>query len=335
MLLGEVLQRHVYGTSVRRRPESGPLPLIQQTWAEFLGVASIGPHDDFFELGGYSVLAVSAAGCLGQRLGRELPPYALFAAPTPAEMVELIAHLAVGAGVTPFFPTWVVSLQPEGAGRPVFVFPAGHNEPVAMAIEARVADHAGREHPFWGFGRNDPALDGARAGGVPAMAAEYVAQMRAIQGRGPYLLYANCAGAPYAWDAARQLLSDGESIAGMLFYEAPLRRDAVAPLAATTPQPTPSAAPTEDDYRPPPLPVDLTLLMTRYWWERQWSAPWREVALGSVETVVVPGETGATFARREERIARHVRDWIAAAERRAPSAAPRNGGLQHRVSPVR
>jgi hypothetical protein len=83
------------------------------------------------------------------------------------------------------------------------------------------------------------------------------------------------------------------------------------------------------------LLVDLTLLMTRYWWERQWSAPWREVAQGGVETVVVPGETGATFARREERIARHVRDWIAAAERRAPGAAPRNGGLQHRVSPVR
>ncbi len=332
MLLAEVLWRHVYGPGIGRRPESGPppLPLIQQTWAEILGIEAIGPHDDFFELGGYSLLAASAAARLGQRLGRALPPHALFEAPTPREMAELIAGLDAEPrndaeeGVTPFFPTWVVPLQPRGAGRPVLVFPAGHNETIAMAIEARVAGHVGREHPFWGFGREDPGLDSARAGGIPAMAAEYVVQMRAIQGRGPFLLYANCAGAPYAWDAARQLLGRGETIAGILFYEAPLRRDAVWPLAGTTPAPTPSPAQTEDDYRPPPLPVDLTQLMTRYWWERQWSAPWRDVALGSSETVVIPGETESAFDRREERIARHVRDWIEAAERRAATVPTSN-----------
>src|SRR5688572_20550081 len=91
VLLAEVLWRHVYGPSIGRRGESGPpLPLIQQTWAELLGIEAIGPHDDFFELGGYSLLAVSAAARLGQRLGRKLPPYALFEAPTPAEMAELI-----------------------------------------------------------------------------------------------------------------------------------------------------------------------------------------------------------------------------------------------------
>jgi type IV pilus assembly protein PilM len=66
-------------------------------------------------------------------------------------MAELIADLDAdmrdaGEGVTPFVPTWFVPLQPRGAGRPVFVFPAGHNETMAMAIEARVAGHVGREH---------------------------------------------------------------------------------------------------------------------------------------------------------------------------------------------
>jgi hypothetical protein len=324
VLLAEVLWRHVYGPTIGRRRESGspPLPLIQQTWAELLGIDAVGPNDDFFEMGGYSLLAVSAVARLGQRLGRELPRHALFEAPTPAEMAELIADLDAeprddaGDGVTPFFPTWVVPLQPRGAGRPVFVFPAGHNESVAMAIEARVADHVGREHPFWGFGRADPGLDGARAGGIPAMAAEYVAQMRAIQGRGPFLLYANCAGAPYAWDVARQLLGDGEAVAGMLFYEAPLGPEAVGPVPAVTPAQITSPSPTARDYQPPPLPVHLTLLMTKFWWEQRWSAAWQEVALGSVETVVIPGETEKAFVRREERIAVHVRDWIEQAEAR-------------------
>lgn len=56
--------------------------------------------------------------------------------------------------------------------------------------------------------------------------------------------------------------------------------------------------------------------MTKFWWERGWSDAWRQVALGSVETVVIPGETEKAFVRRDERIARHVRDWIEAAEAR-------------------
>lgn len=294
---------------------------VQATWAELLGVA-VGPDDDFFALGGHSLMAASSAALLGERLGVALPSYALFAAPTPAEMAELVAELDREAdglpqnGMTPFFPGWVVPLQREGSGRPVFVFPAGHNEVAAMGVEARVATNAGRDHPFWGFGRDDAGLDRARTEGVQGMAAAYIAQMRVIQEHGPYLLYANCAGAPYAWDVARQLLRDGETIAGMLIYEAPLAPEATLPPMGVTPAQVSSPPVTAGDYRPIPLPIDLTLLMTKFWWERGWSAGWHDVALGSVETVVIPGETEKTFVDRDARIARHIREWIEQAEAR-------------------
>ena len=308
-----------FAISPIRLENVSPIGLIQQTWAELLGVAEFGPDDDFFELGGHSLMAASSVARLGERLGIELPSYALFAAPTPMEMAELIAELDRGpsGGVTPFRPGWVFALQPEGSGRPVFVFPAGHNEAAALGVEARVANHVGRDRPFWGFGRDDPELDDARAGGIPAMASAYIAQMRAIQGNGPYLLYANCAGAPYAWDVARQLLRDGEAVAGMLLYEAPLRPEEIDPAPDMTPAFISSPPPSAREYRPRPLPVDLTLLMTKFWWERGWSAAWERVALGRVETVVIPGETEKAFVNRDARIARHVRDWIDQAEARA------------------
>ncbi len=302
------------------------IDLVQETWTELLGVPAVGPDDDFFELGGHSLMAASSVALLGERLGLNLPSYALFAAPTPAEMAELIAEVrreprdASEGGVTRFFPGWVIPLQPQGSDRPVFVFPAGHNEIAAMGVEARVAVHVGRDHPFWGFGRDDPGLVRAREGGVPGMAAAYVAQMRAIQGPGPYLLYANCAGAPYAWEVARQLLQDGEIIAGMLIYEAPLDPKSIDPLPSVTPALISGPAVTPRDYRPSPLPVDLTLLMTKFWWQHEWSAAWQEVALGSVETVVIPGETEKAFVNRDARIARHIRDWIEQAETRIRSA---------------
>jgi hypothetical protein len=296
--------------SANTLPQADHQPIIktvQETWAEMLGLAAFGPDDDFFDMGGNSLMAAAAAARLGARLGLELPIRALLAAPTPAEMAVLVADLRRAAardpiaGFTPFFPSWVVPLQAEGRARPVFVFPAGHHERTALILEARIAAHVGREHPFWGFGRDDPQLDRLRANGVPALVAAYVAQIRTIQEKGPYLLYGNCAGAHLAWEAARQLLDAGAEIAGILFFEAPLRSD----LSSVT-----------RHYRPPALPVDLTHLVTKGWHAYGWAEPWRQVALGSAETVIIPGETEAAFERREERIARHVREWIEQAEAR-------------------
>jgi hypothetical protein len=213
----------------------------------------------------------------------------------------------------------VIPLQREGRERPVFVFPAGHDEVTALAIEAQVAVHVGRDRPFWGFGRDDPQLDGARASGIPGLAAEYEAQMRTIQGEGPFLLYANCAGGPYAWETAARLLAAGEGIAGMLFYEVPLDPNLTAPLPHFTPA-LMSEPRMPDGYRPQPLPVALTLVMTEFWRRRRWSVAWRAVALGGTRIVVISDQDVSDPSRREARIAGHVRDWIERAE-----ARPRDG----------
>ena len=285
--------------------------LVRETWAEVLGLPDFGPHDDFFEWGGHSLMVAAAVARLGERLGLDLPLRALFEAPTPAELAELIAELRAGQelgaadGFTPFVPDWVVPLQAEGTGRPVFVFPAGHHELTALAIEARVAGHVGRDHPFWGFGREHAQLEQARATGIAALAAAYVAQIRAIQPEGPYLLYGNCAGGYPAWEAARQMLAEGDQVGGVLFFEVPLRADLTSPSR---------------DYQAPPLPVALTHIMTGMWHDRGWGAPWHEVALGASEDVIIPGETERAFERRDERVAQHVRDWIETSEARLRGA---------------
>src|SRR4029079_13992032 len=140
--------------------------LVQATWAEVLGRNAVGPDEDFFEIGGSSLSVAKAVARLSERLGRDLSPRSLFEAPTPLELAELIAERGnapadIENGITPFLPDWVVPLQREGAGRPVFVFPAGPEETAALTIEAQVASAVGRSHPFWGFRRHDPALEHA------------------------------------------------------------------------------------------------------------------------------------------------------------------------------
>jgi hypothetical protein len=226
--------------------------------------------------------------------------------------------------ITPFFPDWVVPLHPRGTGRPVFVFPAALNEQSSLAIEARVAAHVGDDHPFWALARAETDFDRARAEGVAARAAaraaEYVAQMRTIQGKGPFLLYGNCFGGYLAWETARELLDAGEEVAGVLFYKVPIRTDFAAVLPGGPPVDSSSLWRFSQYYRPQALPIALTHLMTAGWHAQGRWAPWQQVALGGVETVIIPGETEIAFDNRDERIARHIRDWIEQAEARIQSS---------------
>ena len=308
-------------SATRSHPGSSTIALVQATWAETLRLETAGPDDDFFELGGHSRLAATAVARLSQRIGFELPLRALFQAPTPAEMAELIASLRGGPtqGITPFVPDWVVPLQRVGAGRPVFVFPAAHSEVHALAGEARVAALVGRDHPFWGFRQEHPQLERAREGGAATLAAAYVAQMRVIQGEGPYLLFATCGGGYLAWDVARQLLAAGERIAGILFYEVTLRSDFGELLPGQTPVHVSLPWRLSDSYRPEALAVDLTFLMSEFWRETTWWTPWRQVTRGAFEPVVITPD-GDFAARRDEIVAEHVRRWIERAESR-PRAA--------------
>ncbi len=305
------------------RVQTSPVSVIQNTWAEILGVERVGPGDDFFDLGGHSLLVPSAVQLLGERVGVALQPRALFEAPTPAEMAELIAEVrAVPApppvdGTTPFTPDWVVSLQPEGAGRPVFVFPGGLGGKWILLRDAKIASLVGRQHPFFGFRRDGQWI--SRAGHtVPAMAAACVEQIRILRGSGPYLLYGICSGGALAWEAAAQLLAAGESVAGVLFFEAPLQvapaniTPAVSPSRGTLPGLVPA-------YVPDPLAIDLTLLMTEAWHRRGRSDAWEPLVYGRVERILMPGDSPGAhnlYAGREATIATHVREWIAQAEER-------------------
>jgi NAD(P)-dependent dehydrogenase (short-subunit alcohol dehydrogenase family) len=62
---------------------------------ELLGVAPLGVHDNFFELGAHSLLALRMIARLNEALGVELPPNRFFEAPTVAQLAEKAAALRV------------------------------------------------------------------------------------------------------------------------------------------------------------------------------------------------------------------------------------------------
>ncbi|GGR90297.1 pyoverdine biosynthesis protein PvdJ [Streptomyces aureoverticillatus] len=87
------------------RPYEAPRDEVQRhlcaVWCRVLNLPDVGIHDDFFELGGTSLLAARALAEIRAGLAADLPLHALFRAPTPLGLSEVLGEGATGAAVLP------------------------------------------------------------------------------------------------------------------------------------------------------------------------------------------------------------------------------------------
>jgi amino acid adenylation domain-containing protein len=195
-------------------------------WEDVLKQRPVGIRDDFFELGGDSILALELVSQVERVCGRRLPVSLLLEAPTVARQAEILRD----ASWSPAWPA-IVALQPHG-DRPGFFCAAGAGTDVLSLVE--LPRHLGPDLPFYGL--QPPGQDGQRAplGTVDSLAAYLVREMRGVQPRGPYFLGGSSYGGIVAFEMAQQLVRAGEEVGLLALFDtrAPgyprLRRDAPA-----------------------------------------------------------------------------------------------------------
>ena len=73
-----------------RAPATSTEAAVAEIWSEVLGAERVGAGDDFFDLGGHSLLGMQVLSRVRQRFGVELPVRAVFEAPTPAALAARI-----------------------------------------------------------------------------------------------------------------------------------------------------------------------------------------------------------------------------------------------------
>jgi amino acid adenylation domain-containing protein len=176
---------------------------VAAIWADALRRDSVGIHDDFFELGGDSLLALRLLTMVRQQFDVELPATLLFERATVAAMATAIGtHASRQAGS-------VVRMHPGSGATPVFcVHPLGGHVFCYRELAVHLGD-AG--HPFYAL--QAPGLaQGEPLATIEELAAHYIKEIREVQPHGPYALAGWCMGGLVVFEMARQLDVLGERV---------------------------------------------------------------------------------------------------------------------------
>lgn len=208
---------------------SRPRTLLEQQmvalWEQTLGVHPLGIHDNFFAIGGHSLLAVQLLARLQPLFHQPIPLRHLFANPTVAQLAAAAQH----AGSEPDQDTigaTLVALQPQGAQPPLYCLPGAGG---GILYLYALAQALGETQPFYalesvGFdGKAEPFAT------VEAAAAHQVQALRQRQPNGPYQLAGHSFGGLVAYAMAQQLLQAGETVSTLLML------DSGAPTGKATP----------------------------------------------------------------------------------------------------
>ena len=179
-------------------------------WERVLQRSPIGVHDNFFDLGGDSLLAVNLFFEIEQVFGREMPPVMIYYAPT-------IAALAA-------------ELELPSASRfpPLVLLKSGHQEPpifIAHGLGGSVIDfyqlvkHIESSQPIYGMQAR--GVDGVDEpfDCIEDLAQFYLNAIKETQPHGPYYLVGYSLGGLVTLEMAQRLSQEGEKVALLAMLE--------------------------------------------------------------------------------------------------------------------
>jgi acyl transferase domain-containing protein len=204
-------------------------------WENLLGVSQVGIHDNFFELGGHSLVAVRLFARMKKTFGADYPISVLIERPTIEGCAALIAPAAESAETASAEPArepkqtrykHLVPMNPPAGdkrGRLPFFLVAGMFGNV-MNLR-HLAGLVGEERPFHGIQARGLLGNESPHETFEETASDYLAEVRAVQPHGPYLLGGFSGGGITAWEMARQLRLQGEEVPLVVLLDTPLPQD--------------------------------------------------------------------------------------------------------------
>jgi amino acid adenylation domain-containing protein len=177
---------------------------LARVWESVLKLDKAGIHDDFFESGGHSMIAVTLMIRIEKEFGIRLPLATLFEHSTIHGLAGIIDQQA-----GPVKWRSLVPIRPKGAKKPLFLI---HGLGLNVLLYTTIINHLDPEQPVYGLqakGLNgtDQPLET-----IEEIAAYYVSEIQTVDPHGPYSLAGFSLGGTIAFEMGRQLSASGKQV---------------------------------------------------------------------------------------------------------------------------
>jgi amino acid adenylation domain-containing protein len=194
-----------------KQPETEKQKLVAGIWSEALQIKQLSIDDNFFVLGGHSLVAVKVMKGIAEKTGSRLPITALFEAPTVEKLSELLEKDQKAI-------SWksLVPIKPEGNRPPLYIV---HGSGLTVLVFHALAMGMDPDQPVYGLqarGLNgvDRPFDT-----MEDIAACYVSEILEQNPNGPYNLAGYSFGGIVAFEMAKQLKALGREINMLAIFD--------------------------------------------------------------------------------------------------------------------
>jgi thioesterase domain-containing protein len=203
--------------STRPRRSEEPLDreeeLLVGIWKKLLRLHDVGIDDNFFDVGGHSLLAAQLIAQVRSTTARQIGVSAIFRAPTIRTFAQLLREDALAK------PDPIVMKLKDGSGAVSFFAVAAPQ--VDTFGFAQLARYLPADQSMYKLQAPDPIVRGRPLNPeeTRALAKNYIAGMKAAQPHGPYCLGAMCGGVVIAQEMVLQLEAQGEEIVFFAIFD--------------------------------------------------------------------------------------------------------------------
>ncbi|MEH1872395.1 non-ribosomal peptide synthetase [Nostoc sp.] len=180
---------------------------LARIWEKVLGIKPIGIKDNFFDLGGNSLLSIRVFAQVQKAFKKDMPLAILYQNPTIEQLAIILRKLEFSPSLSCLVP-----IKPNGSKPPLFLC-QGFN------LYQSLVPYLDSEQPVYALISRDGQGMPIRFNGIEELASCYINEIRTLQPEGPYFLGGHSFGGVIAFEMAQQLSSQGQDIALLALFD--------------------------------------------------------------------------------------------------------------------